>query len=178
MFRASFVIILIMNFAKLTTLTLFINVLLLSLMVPGGPVETRSFINIDPAIVLGFNIILTLLVLLSVASIYFMFKKQRWAYQLTGVLGFVYALVFVLDLAHIFPVSSDPMELVLLLLEWISLGLGVALIGLSYKTLSNTHASYWSSSSRIPVYLLVLSVILLLFGACVVYFATNAALVS
>jgi hypothetical protein len=165
-----------MNYPKITIGTLILLMFLLSLMVPGGPIETRSFANIDPAIVFGFNVFLTLLVIVSIVTVYFMFKKQRWAYQLGGILGFSYILVFILDLAKIFPVSPDPMGTSLLVLEWVSLMLGTILIGTSYKTLSATEAAFWSGRFKIPLLLIISLVLLMLVGVYIVYFATSSAL--
>ena len=165
-----------MNYPKITIFTLIVSIVLLALMVPGGPIETRSFAELIFVIAVGFNVFLTLLVITSIASIYFMFKKQKWAYQLAGILGFAYMLVFVLDLGGIFPVSLDPMETPLLILESISLILGALLMLLSYKTISTVEENYWLGTFRIPNSFFFLIILLLLIGAFVVYFATSAAL--
>jgi len=110
-----------MNYQKITIYTLVLSLFTLAWMVPGGPVETRSFSNILPEIVMGFNIFLTSLMIVSIALVYFMYKKQKWAYQLTGVVGLAFALVFLLDLGGIFPVSLDPMQTLLFVMEVIGL---------------------------------------------------------
>ncbi len=166
-----------MNYHKITIFTLIASVVFLALMVPGGPVETRSFANVNSIIVMGFNIFLTLLSIVSIVAIYFMFKRQKWAYQLTGVLGFAYMLVFVLDLGKIFPVSPNPMNMTLLVLEWISLILGGMLILFSYKTISTTEKNYWSGIFHIPISFIVIIILLLLLGGGIVYFATRSALI-
>jgi len=165
-----------MRYPKITIYTFVVNILLLTLMVPGGPIETRSFANIDPVIVIGFNVFLTLLTITSVVSVYFMCKKQRWAYQLTGVLGFAFMLVFILDLAKIFPVSFDPMGMPLFIFECVSLLFGAIVMWLSYKTIFVTEKAYWAGQTVIPAWAIFVMIGLLLLGICVVYFATHFAL--
>lgn len=168
----------IQKLSKITIWVLASSMLLLSLMVPGGPVETRSFQHVDPAVVMGFNIFLTLLVIVSLVTAYFMHKKQKWAYQLCGILGFAYMLVFILDLAKIFPVSSDPMEMPLLVLEWVSLFLGATLMGLSYKTVMLQDDTFWAGKARIPIWGFITVLLFLLVGLFIISFATTSALSS
>ncbi len=164
------------NYPKITRWTLLLSLILMSTMVPGGPVETRSFVNIESDIVLGFNIFLTLLMVASILILYFTFKKQRWAYQFTGIIGFTFASVFALDLARIFPVSLDPMSSTLFTLEWISLILGIVLMWLSYKAVIVTESSFWSVKRKLSMPFMLGVIFLLLLGIYVVYFATSAAL--
>jgi len=165
-----------MNYPKFTAWLLVALMALLVPMVPGGPIETRSFATVNSFLVMGFNIFLTLLMITSITTTYFMFKKQKWAYQLVGILGLSFALVFILDLAEIFPVSPDPMETPLLVLEWISLLMGALLMFFSYKSLTVTGQSYWSGAFKLPRWLIISIALLLLLGIYVVYFATTSAL--
>lgn len=165
-----------MNYQKITIYTLLLSLFTLAWMVPGGPVETRSFSNILPEIVMGFNIFLTSLMIVSIALVYFMYKKQKWAYQLTGVVGMAFALVFLLDLGGIFPVSLDPMQTLLFVMEVIGLILGVLLMWLSYKMIQVTHDSAWSGKFKIPKVWIIAGIMLLIFGVYIVYFATSSAL--
>jgi len=165
-----------MSYQKITIYVLVLSLFTLSWMVPGGPVETRSFSNILPEIVMGFNIFLTSLMIVSIALVYFMHKKQKWAYQLTTVVGLAFALVFILDLVGIFPISLDPMQRLLFVMEIIGLILGLLLMFLSYKTIQVTEESFWLEKSKIPKVWIIAGVTLLLFGVYIVYFATTAAL--
>lgn len=166
------------DYLKLTRYTLVLSLFTLAWMVPGGPVETRSFSNILPSIVMGFNIFLTSLMIVSIVLVYFMHKKQKWAYQLTGVVGLAFALVFFLDLAHIFPISLDPMETLLFSMEVIGLILGLVLMLLSYLSIKNTPDGTWLKKAPIPKTYLGIGAFLLLLGVYIVYFATNAALTA
>ncbi len=163
-------------YPKITIYTLILSLITLSWMVPGGPVETRSFSNIDSAIVLGFNIFLTSLVLGALVLIYFMFKKQKWAYSLTFLVGVAFVIVFLLDLLGIFPVSLDSMNQLLFILEILGTLFGFSLMYLSYVTLKYTPSEYWSGNFQVPFSLIVIGSFLLLFGVYVIYFATKSAL--
>ena len=165
-----------MNYQKITIFTLVISIFTLAWMVPGGPVETRSFSNILPEVVLGFNIFLTALIIVAISLIYFMYKKQKWAYQANGVVGLAFALVFILDLGGIFPVSLDPMQTLLFVMEIIGLLLGVLLMWLSYKTLQTTSESFWINTFKISKFWIIVGIMLLLLGVYVIYFATTSAL--
>jgi hypothetical protein len=165
-----------MSIQKITISALVWSILNLAVMVPGGPVETRVFSNLLPQVVLGFNIFLTGLILVSIAVVYFLAKRQKWAYQIAVVLGFAYFLVFLLDLARIFPVSPDPMPALLMAMEMLGLILGASLMWLSLKTVSVAAESYWQGAGRLPNVIIAIGVALLIFGAFVVYFATTAAL--
>ncbi len=165
-----------MNYAKYTIYLLILSIVTLGWMVPGGPVETRDFSHLAPAIAWSFNIFLTGLMLVAIALVYFTVKKQRWAYQITGVVGFAFFLVFMLDLAEIFPVSPDPMSKMLFILEISGLVFGILLSWLCYQTLANTDASYYQNTVSIPKPLLLVGIALLVFGGFVVYFATASTL--
>ena len=145
-------------------------------MVPGGPVETRDFSHLEPRVAWAFNIFLTSIFLLAIVLIYFLQQKQKWAYQLTGVVGLVFFLVFVLDLGKIFPVSPDPMSPLLLVMEIMGLIFAVLLMWLPYKTIKMTDTPFWLSAVKVPMIVKITGVALLLFGAFVVYFATSSTL--
>ena len=82
------------NIRYLTSVLLFISFGLLSILVPGGPIETRSFSHIDPLILGGFNPFLTSLAMISVFLIYFILKDLKvgvssfggiWSIVLSGI---------------------------------------------------------------------------------------------
>ncbi|MCM5559195.1 hypothetical protein [Pleomorphomonas sp. JP5] len=98
----------------------------LTLMIPGGFVETRDF-SAYPAVVLGaFNVFLTVLGLGSFVLAYFVTRTGKglgWA----GLAGLAYVAVYLLDLGRMFPVPPEPMSVLLATLEWIGAALGLAL---------------------------------------------------
>ncbi|GEO85405.1 MULTISPECIES: hypothetical protein [Alphaproteobacteria] len=99
----------------------------LSLMVPGGFVETRDF-SAYPAIVLGaFNVFLTVLGLGSLV-LAFVLARNGKGYGLSALAGLAFVCVYLLDLIRVFPVTPNPMSLLLATLEWLGTGLGGALV--------------------------------------------------
>lgn len=96
---------------------LLLSAILLSVLVPGGPIETRNFSHISPLVLGGFNIFLTTLSLASFWLLYFIWQQQRWAFIASAMSGVAYFAVYVLDLAHWFPVSPDAMSPVLFVIE-------------------------------------------------------------
>lgn len=116
---------------KLVAALTLVSVLLLSTMVPGGPIETRNFANIGEASVILFNIFLTTLGIGSLALIYFVLKGSRWVAHATAIAGVGFAVVYALDLLRIFPVALDPMPSLLKRREIIGMIISLALIGAS-----------------------------------------------
>lgn len=90
---------------------------LLTSLVPGGLIETRSFAHISPLILGSFNTFLTTLSLASLLLIYFAWQEYRWAFAASFIAGLSYLLVYVLDLGKLFPVSPDAMPTALLTIE-------------------------------------------------------------
>lgn len=107
----------------------------LALLVPGGPIETRSFAHINPLILGAFNTFLTTLGLGSLLLIYFVLKSVRWAMFAAAVCGISYLGVYGLDLAQIFPVSPDAMPPALLAIEVLGAVISFPLVALSIQAL-------------------------------------------
>jgi hypothetical protein len=68
--------------------------LTLSLLVPGGPIETRRFGHINLLTLGAFNTFLTTLGLGSLLLIYFVLKSERWAMLAAAVCGLSYLGVY------------------------------------------------------------------------------------
>jgi len=165
------------NYRKLTHYILLAAIIILFSMVPGGPVENRSFSNVLPSIVLGFNIYLVALTILAISSVYFMHRGHKWAYQAAGFVGLNYAIIFALDLFKIFPVSYDAMSPLLFVLEIAGVLFGFILLILSYLSLTRTRANDWASSSEpLGKPALLLAGLMIITGVFIVVFATRAAL--
>ncbi|WP_299487441.1 hypothetical protein [Acaryochloris sp. IP29b_bin.137] len=99
------------------TALLALSSVLLTSLVPGGPIETRSFAHINPLILGGFNTFLTTLSLVSLLLLYSVWQRQHWAYAASAIAGLSYFLVYVLDLGCLFPVSPDAMPTALFVIE-------------------------------------------------------------
>lgn len=116
-----------MGLATTTGMLLIVAVSLLTPMVPGGPIETRSFATLPRAVFWGFNAFLIMLGLGSIVIAVLVLGGGTWAYGIALGLGAGYVAVFGLDLAGVFPRSKDPLPPTLLLLEVLDLAIGAAL---------------------------------------------------
>ncbi|QDT12716.1 hypothetical protein [Planctomycetes bacterium K23_9] len=157
-------------------LLLFASFALLASLVPGGPIETRGFSHIDPVILAAFNVFLTTLGITSVVAAFLVRRDSALAYWASVLIGWCYFLIYVLDLANVFPKSPDPMPPLLLAIEVIGTILSIPLMGLSvfHAKLARGTASGVTTSIgwRTVVALILLSII----GTGVVVFATLAAM--
>ena len=115
---------------------LVLSAVLLGILVPGGPIETRSFSHISPLILGAFNTFLTVLGIGSLALAYFAFKGKRWAALAAAFCGISYFLVYALDLGMIFPVSPDKMPPALFAIEVAGLLVSFPLTFLSLRRVS------------------------------------------
>lgn len=116
-------------------LLLIVSSLALMTLVPGGPIENRDFSHISPLILSVFNLFLTTLGLGSLMLAYFAKLQYRWAVAGSLLAGLSYFVVYVLDLAHVFPVSPTPMPALLELIEILGTLLALALLVCSARVL-------------------------------------------
>ena len=157
----------------IVTILLTASVANLSLMIPGGSIETREFTEYSPIVLACFNIFLTSLGFGSLAASYFMYKQDK-GYVISTILGVAYMAVYLLDLGHIFPVSLNPMPPTLAKLEWIGLVLGGALTAGSILTLRGRRQE--SISFQKPKLPLMVKIILIILAALIVIYATISAM--
>ncbi|MXP26695.1 hypothetical protein GRI39_11680 [Altererythrobacter indicus] len=160
-------------FRLFTSTLLVASALNLSLMIPGGFVETRDF-SAYPSIVLGaFNVFLTILGLGSFVLAYSVTKAGK-GYNWSVLAGLAFIGVYLLDLGRIFPVTPNPMSALLTTLEWIGTGLGIALAAtslvLSRRATTNSELSDTPSLPK-PI---ILGLVLL--ALIIVAFATKSAM--
>lgn len=172
---------------------LLVSAISLSILVPGGPIETRDFSHINPLILGSFNIFLTTLSLTSFLLLYFVWQRQRWAFTTSAVCAIAYCLVYILDLAHWFPVSPDAMPPALLAIEvWgmiISIPLAVLSVNgvilgsqISDNYLQNSYSGSAltvgnaAAGRNQKVVLFAVATTALILGVGVVIFATRSAM--
>ena len=156
---------------------------LLTSLVPGGPIETRSFAHIHPVILASFNTFLTTLSLTSPLLAYFVWKRHRWAFVAAALYGFSYFWVYALDGLHWFPVSPDSMPTALWVIELVGAIVSLPLMGLALRELALNDGFFFSTtqmptnSSRLvqpKVWAMLLG--LLVIGLGIIVFATVSAM--
>ncbi|MEM9089807.1 MAG: hypothetical protein AAGC93_13795 [Cyanobacteria bacterium P01_F01_bin.53] len=182
------------NSAKYSVFALLLlSAVSLTSLVPGGPIETRDFSHISPLVLGSFNIFLTTLSLTSFLLLYFVWKRQRWAFVASGIWGIGYFLVYVLDLARWFPVSPDAMPPALFAIEVFGSILSIPLAVLAFSNANtgseltdiNQQRSYLSDAMTIDnagvhkkerAGLFAVATFAALLGTGIVVFATRAAM--
>jgi uncharacterized membrane protein (UPF0136 family) len=155
---------------------LALSALMLGILVPGGPIETRSFSNFNPIVLGLFNIFLTVLGLTSFVLIYFILKGKRWSLIISAICGISYLAVYLLDLGKIFPVSKDPMPTTLTIIEALGSIISLPLIAMSFRPIGRTRISHGNESVAFSKSLIFLIGVLVIAGIGIVVFATKAAL--
>ncbi|WP_019961635.1 hypothetical protein [Woodsholea maritima] len=102
---------------KMASTCLLILVMTFITLVPGGPIETRDFSHLGGPVFWGFNAFLISLGLIAIASAVML----RFGYNLAAwiAIGVSWGYIFVvaLDLGHVFPLSPDPIPLLLGIIE-------------------------------------------------------------
>lgn len=124
-----------MNARRLTPVLLILAVLSMAPLIPGGPVENRSFGHIPVAVLIAFNAFITLVVLGSIPLAALARRGGRRILVWVIADGLGYVAIFALDLLHIFPVSPTPMSPALIGFELAGLAFGLAIIGSAARDL-------------------------------------------
>jgi len=117
-----------MNARRLTPVLLILAVLSMAPLIPGGPVENRSFDHIPVTVLIAFNAFITAVVLGSILLAVLARRGGRRVLAWVIADGLGYVAIFALDLLHIFPVSPTPMSPALTGFELAGLALGLAVI--------------------------------------------------
>lgn len=117
-----------MEHSKFISILLIGSAINLTMMIPGGFIESRDFSHIHPLILGGFNIFLTLLGMLSLFIPYLFYKRDKRAGVLSFICGLAYFIVYLIDIVKIFPTSPTPMPVALLALEVLGVLLAIPLM--------------------------------------------------
>lgn len=163
---------------RISALLLFISALLLSSMIPGGPVESRDFSHYSPLILAAFNTFLTLLGLASFIIPLLLLRQWRHSGLAAILCAASYFLVYALDLLQIFPLSATPMPDLLRWLETLGLILSVPLTVFAAGALQTTGTTATDTvpSPRLSRQRLLIMAALLSAAAAIIVFATLAAM--
>ncbi|OIM97909.1 hypothetical protein BFR57_09270 [Idiomarina sp. MD25a] len=148
---------------------------LLGVLIPGGPIENRDFSHIPPLKLGAFNVFLTILGIASFALVYFSIEGSTFSFIVAAICGVSYFLVYALDLGKIFPVSPTRMPRALFWIEIVGLILSIplTLLSLVYVFISkgSGHATGVQSDTMIMALIAIMAL-----GIGVVIFATKAAM--
>lgn len=151
---------------------ILISAVILSSLVPGGPIENRKFGRYKTSSLAVFNIFLTLLSLSSFAVIYFTLTQSKWAFLVAAIQGISYFLVYLIDLAKLFPVSDDEMSSLLKGMEITGLIVAVPLTLLSLITRSQLQEKSMTLTLTPGIMVVIGSMLFLAVG--IVIFATKS----
>ena len=106
-------------------------------LVPGGPVETRDFSHLGGAVFWGFNVFLIALGLAAIGAGIVLRRGSRLAARIAIAVSWGYIFVVLLDLGHVFPVSPDPIPLLLGLIEILDAILAGYVMVLAHRALGD-----------------------------------------
>ncbi|WP_405176652.1 hypothetical protein MHI27_15120 [Paenibacillus sp. FSL H8-0261] len=115
------------NIMIIASLLVFFNVMLLAILVPGGPIENRDFSKLKGIVFWGFNLFLILLGVMSFITCYLLLIAHPNAIFITKIIAVLYFIVYIIDLAGIFPKSPTKMSKPLMLFEIINGSMAVFL---------------------------------------------------
>jgi hypothetical protein len=166
------------NMSKGVSTLLMLSAVLLGILVPGGPIETRDFSHISPVILGAFNTFMTSLGICSFVFAYFALKGKRWAFIASFICGISYFLVYGLDLGKIFPVSPNEMPAALLAIEIVGILVTIPLAYLSLRAIQmpmELSFAYEAGTEMNKKRVLILAVMVLV-GIGIIIFATLAAM--
>ncbi|AMT98049.1 MULTISPECIES: hypothetical protein [Psychrobacter] len=117
-----------MNKARIAVLaTLTLSVLNLCFMILSVLTKTRVFPDYPPIVITLFTVFLITLVVLSIWQLFAGLDGQTMRGKILQLLAVEYFVVYVADIANIFPRSVEPMGQTLFIMEMLGTGLAVLL---------------------------------------------------
>ena len=161
---------------RILSLLLLLSGLGLSILVPGGPIETRDFSHISPIILALFNSYLTALGVGSFMLAYFCFQRQRWAFKAAVLAGVSYLWVYAIDLARVFPTSPMPTALEVVEILGVLLALPMSIVATRLVCSQPLSMSTGRVAGGQRALILVSGALLFVLSACIILFATLAAM--
>ncbi|WP_439026188.1 hypothetical protein [Haloarchaeobius sp. DT45] len=133
---------------RLALLLLVVTGLLISL-APWGPIETRSFAHLSPAVYWGFNGFLVALGMASFATAAALWRGRSGAVPAAIGVAACYIVVYLLDLFAVFPTSPDPMPPLLFTVELVDTALAAILVGYAAVVRRKTSELSGSAPGRV-----------------------------
>ncbi|WP_375723671.1 hypothetical protein LXN10_14345 [Arcobacter sp. KX21116] len=150
--------------------------ILLTILVPGGPIETRDFSSYSPFVLTLFNIFLTSLGILSFLGAYLVIKNKAYSLIISAFFAICYIAVYISDLFKIFPVSPIPMPQTLFIIEVVSTILGFVLLYICIKYNNFESKKKENITLKLSFYKIISLLVVLLFAIGIVIFATKSAM--
>lgn len=111
----------------MASVLVFLNVTLLMILVPGGPIENRDFSALKGVVYWGFNLFLIALGIASFITCYLLLVTHPYAILIGQIIAVMYFIVYAIDLAGIFPKSPTKMSKTLMLFEIINTAMAIYL---------------------------------------------------
>ena len=166
------------DIAKIAATFIAISAVLLAVLVPGGPIETRSFSHLSPVVLALFNTFNTTLGLGSLVLVFFMIKGKPWAFILSLICAISYFLIYLLDLAQIFPKTPDKMSTLLMSVEIVGSIVALPLAYYSIKILNSPVMQSESvlSAKKLHAKPVMVTGLVILLGIGIIVFATVEAM--
>jgi len=111
----------------IASILLFTNVSLLTILVPGGPIENRDFTGLKGIVFWGFNVFLITLGITSYVTCYLLLISSPHALPAAQIISVLYFIVYIIDLAGVFPKSPTKMSKQLMSFEIMNASMAVFL---------------------------------------------------
>jgi hypothetical protein len=150
--------------------------ILLTILVPGGPIEVRDFSSYSPLVLSLFNIFLTTLGIISFLAAYLVIKKKKNSLIFSAIIAIFYLLVYISDLFKIFPISPIAMSQTLFIIETLSTILGFILLYICIKYTNIFKENTEDSSFKITKTTIIYLLLVLIIASGIVIFATISAI--
>ena len=166
------------QYKRIVSVLLVLSTVLLAVLIPGGPIETRDFSHISPLVLGLFNSFLTILGMGGLVLVYFCWKYKHWAFYASLLCGTSYFFVYVLDLTGIFPTSPSAMPIALELIEYSGSIVSIPLMFYSLAAIKHRSrvAISIETGSGFDTRQVVVVVVFSIISVAIVTFATLAAM--
>lgn len=165
-----------MKSIRATPALLILSLLVLAPMIPGGPVENRTFPDMPVAVATSYNILIVIVGLATIPLAILTRRASRlWAsFALVDALGFLG--IYGFDLAHVFP-GGPAMGAKLIVFESMGVLVAAALAVSAARDLSRPDAVTGQTTPVLSASMVLgLAAVCLLVGGVAVYFGTVHAL--
>jgi hypothetical protein len=117
-----------MPLRRRTPALLLLSVLILAPLIPGGPIENRTFAEYPIWVIASFNLIISVIVLAALPLAWLGRRGGRRVAIGSALDGAGFTAIYALDMLKIFPVSDTPMSPTLRVMAFAGLATGLAVV--------------------------------------------------